>query len=134
MYPLLVMALNTANIHDPLEGLYPEEALRDGFTHVPLLSYCRHNVYLAIRECGGLQDINTPGLLRWRASIPNNVQSIIRAHESRLELFLVNETTGVVDMVYTAPLCGNEFEKLPLVLRLGIELLYRKECRGNDPE
>jgi hypothetical protein len=136
MYPLLISCLVSATKDQNYpDFVYPAEVLREGFRHIPLLSYCRRQAELAIRASGGLADIDpkdTP-MLRWRASVGERANGIMDAYKSRLELFLSNPDESL-RLVYSAPLCGPEFEALPLVLRLGLELLIRKECRGGDTE
>ena len=136
MYPILVGTFRNHALK-ATEGFkdfeYPVDVERLDFIRLPLLSYCRTQAMAAIRECGGLADVKREDLsrIRWRASVPAGYRG--NYHESRLELYMDNED-GTKRLVYTSPICGAEFEKLPLVLRLGIELLFRKECGGTDPE
>jgi hypothetical protein len=136
VYPLLIAAFVGQAPKDFPEFNYPAEVLRDGFEHRPLLSYCRTQALAAIKEAGGLPDLTAEEArcVRWRASVPTGHRPDFYA--SRLELF-VNEgdwADNNLKLVYSAPLCGPEFAALPLVLRLGIEMLIRKECKGADPE
>lgn len=146
MYPLLVSAFVMKSVarHPNFPDFqYPEEALRDGFMHYPVLSFCRRQAEQAIREAGGLADIpkDQSSRIRWRVSAGYRASGLLDAYNSRLELFVAaNEDESVTPekrplrLVYSAPICGPEFDALPLVLRLGIELLIRKECDGSDPE
>ena len=129
MYPILIACIPKPICDTTAYHLYPDEVKRPGFTHVPLVSYCRTQALEAIRATGGLWDVDAVAM-RWRASVPD---SIVNAYDTRLEIFTDNED-NTLRLVYSAPLCGPEFKKLPLVLRLGLELLYRKECRGKDTE
>lgn len=147
MYPLLIAAFAAkASKCDTSDFGYPEEAKRFGFRHLPLTSYCRKQAMKAIRETGGLLDF-TPEMqrrLRWRASVPKEGYAGSSFYASRLHIFADEEGFEFdpqnperrpnLRLVYDAPLCGPEFEALPLVLQLGIEMLIRKECRGSDPE
>lgn len=138
-YPLLIAAFaGAARKAFPTfpDNNYPDEVKRDGFQHLPLLSYCRTQAQAAIREAGGLADITREeaSMIRWRASVPYDFRAG-SYYDSRLELFMDDEDkTKPMRLVYSAPICGDEFAALPLVLKLGIELLIRKECNGADPE
>jgi hypothetical protein len=137
MYPLLIGAFAGQARKfsgDILAGKYPEEVVRPHFELLPILSFCRRQAMEAIRATGALDDYSPDQLrnVRWRASVPVAGRFDL-AHESRLCLFVDNED-GTPRLVYDAPLCGQNFDALPLVLRLGLELLIRKECNGADPE
>ena len=138
MYPILILTFAVNAAHPPATHKYPDE-VPFGFKRVALLSYCRKQAEQAIREAGGLADIpkEESPRLRWRAVVPETPQTPynhVNINDSRLELFLMDKDDEPMRRVYTAPLCGPEFEALPLVLRLGLELLVRKECKGSDPE
>lgn len=135
MYPVLIGAFRAQALRDTAgfkDFDYPVDVERLDFIRLPLLSFCRNQAMAAIRETGGLADLKREELsrVRWRASVPAGFRGW---YDSRLELYMDNED-GSLRLVYTSPICGAEFEKLPLVLRLGIEMLFRKECRGTDPE
>lgn len=145
MYPLLVASF-AAHASSKFPNFpdfnYPAEVRRTGFQHLPVLSYCRNQAEQAIRETGGLADVSKDqsSRMRWRASVAyDSTHGMRYADQSRLELFMETESESKVEdrplrLVYSAPLCGPEFNALPLVLRLGLELLIRKECNGSDPE
>jgi hypothetical protein len=138
MYPILLLTFSANAAHPPATHQYPDE-VPSGFKRVALLSYCRSQAEAAIRESGGLADIDKTysPMLRWRAIVPETPQTPfnhVNINDSRLELFLMDDESAPMRRVYSAPLCGPEFKALPLVLRLGLELLIRKECRGKDPE
>jgi hypothetical protein len=137
MYPILVASFMAKAPRNFPAFVYPEEVIRPGFVHLPLLSYCRNQAMEAIKASGSLTELTQKenAMVRWRASVPDtNFCPDLTA--SRLELFMDDPENGDrhLRLIFSAPLCGAEFDKLPLVLRLGIELMIRKECRGSDPE
>lgn len=135
MYPLLIAAFVAQAPDNFPDFQYPDEVRREGFRHIPLLSYCRTQAMSAIVASGGLADMakSDYNTIRWRASVAERGLGALDADKARLELF-TGDADGPLTLVYSAPLCGPEFNKLPLVLRLGLELLIRKECKGGDPE
>ena len=139
MYPLLVATYaSKAPRCDRFK--YPAETTRPGFVHLMVLSFARRDMMEAIRSFGVLGYLTKEDIsqVRWRVSVPDtslNHMMQTRFDESMLELYMENENEpGTLRCLCAYPICGKHFEALPLVLRLGIELLIRKECRGSDPE
>lgn len=146
-YPLLLCSLKaspTWNSHSQrcnsvARHNYPEYATRDGFIHLPAVSYVRSTVLQAIRETNRLTDMDE-SRLRWRLFMPwdSEYDTVGRSSllpDSRLHIFMENDDVSEPwSLVFTCPLIGPEFKAMPLVMQIAIEMLIRKECNGSDPE
>lgn len=144
MYPILVTCITGSSMWTHNDQVcpdldmhnYPYDRENPSFARLPLLSYCRTQCWSALVDAGLAPKTVDPMLVRWRAAVPfmNNGVNLVETRLARLELYIEHEKGQPFKLLASYPICGKEFDALPLVVRLGIELLWRKECNGHDTE
>jgi hypothetical protein len=112
---------------------YPDDMPRQGYIRVPLLSYARAKAWEALSHNNPELSAHDSSNIRWRAAL-SPAPSHYFPHgfdtkDAMLELFDIN-----MKLIAEFPLDGPKYAALPLVQRLGIELLWRTEINPNGLE
>lgn len=154
MYPVLVTCihrsdswfLNSKQNYDNCIAKhwhqYPDGLNLSDFIRIPMRSMVTYQCWKALIEAKLVSETAADYReTRWRAVVPPNAYDngvgILDIDKSRIEIYVSahkdNPDQSLV-LLTAVPVCGPEFDKLPMVARLGIELLWRKECNGHDSE
>lgn len=160
MYPLLIASVihfsgwSRRSSVEGAESIHNYDSDNDPRPHslrVPLLSYARNTALEALAVGNRtLKKMNREQefFLRWRVALTPGVndfyhpQGFDMGGPAYLELYLPqrgdekkpHQEQRPWRLVASYPLNGAEFKALPLHQRLALELLYRKEANGKDPE
>lgn len=160
MYPLLIASVihftgwpsrSSVEGHEHVHNYDLANNPRPDFLRVPLLTLARNTAFEALVVGNRtLKNLNADQrfFLRWRVALTPGTsdfyhpQGFQMSEAAYLELYIPqrgDEKKNHGDqkpwrLIASFPLNGSAFKSLPLHQRLALELLYRKEARGNDPE
>ncbi len=160
MYPLLIASVihfSGWSSRSSLEGMESvhnydyDNNPRPDFLRVPVLSFARTTALEALSVGNRtLKNMNADQrfFLRWRVALSPGINDFYHpkgfdmGKAAYLELYLPQRGDEKKNggeqkpwrLVASYPLNGSAFKSLPLHQRLALELLYRKEANGKDPE